>query len=680
MTISDSTTFEYAITPSNNIAFLLSSFLHHPYPQQQFIDPFSSLALLLDINNSSSSLLTNSSSIINNSTTRICDPSLINTPWSREVNGSSQYGICPDTYFSFATVLTFMIIYIITVILSAVGVFWKRKSSHVEARSPIYLSFTLCAAFFFIVGMTLRIVISRKLFPCGLLTICFFTFPAAVTLPTIFRLMRAYFMYKINLQKTKLFDSPTNLQNNTSTTNTDNANIELKQAIDNFTTETQNMEKTNNPQFFGQETDLVKRQERLSKVILKNHEYEPQVDTTTATGTTSNTVTDEDDESNFDTDNESLADVSTWNMSEYKEMADVKRELKKLKIFNFLVSIKFITVIYILSFLFGVLIWLIVGVTEEAIYNASTDPNKKRIFLQEGGILLFTHGCGMNTTTTIMISVESILFILLELVFLIFAFTADRDTWGIKRETIILIGIQLTSAILFVVAANIDFIASVTDNYFPYGFILWGYMFIEVIVCVTIPVIRSIIFDKNLKQQSAKSESGLEKVLKNRKMFKTLLDFARRSYCTESVLCWRDIQRYKKAKKSQRKKAVNHIVNAYMTIGAPLELNMPKIAFKRAEILDQVKQIESTGGKLPSDIFNSVQDHCLNDMADLFDRLKNSNKEISEFVKNHKKATSTNQTASNLDTSSTSSNLANPTTTLVNQQQSTVTFSDQMIV
>ncbi|EFC48244.1 predicted protein [Naegleria gruberi] len=647
---------QYAITPSNNIAALLIN----SYFQHSLMEPFSMLS-----DNSTLNFTTNN--------TKVCDSSLIGTPWIREMNVTSQYGLCNDTYFAFATCLAFMIVYIITVLLTGVGVFWKRKSSHVEARSPIYLAFTLCAAFFFIVGMTLRIVISRRLFPCGLLTICFFTFPAAVTLPTIFRLMRAYFMYKINLQKTKLFESPTNLQN-TSTTNTggDNTsgNIELKQAIDNFTIETQSG--TQQQQFFGQEDGIVKRQERLSRVIAKNHEYEPQLDS--INGTTSNTVTDDDDESNFDTDNDSQADVSTWNMSEYKDLADVQKELRKLKIFNFLISVKFITVIYILSFLFGVIIWLIVGVAEEAIYNTSTDPNKKRIFLNEGGILLFSHGCGMNTTTTIMISVESILFILLELVFLIFAFTADRDSWGIKRETMILIVIQLTSAILFVVAANIDFIASVTDAYFPYGFILWGYMFIEVIVCVTIPVIRSIIFDKKLAKNT-ESESGLEKVLKNRKMFKIVLEFARRSYCTESVLCWRDIQRFKKAKRSQRKKAVNHIVNAYMTVGAPLELNMPKITFKSAEILEQVKQIESTNGKIPTDIFKAVQDHCLNDMADLFDRLKNSNNVISDFVKNYKKAST--YTESKLDTSATSSNLVNSTSTLT-LMNPTVTFSDQV--
>ena len=58
-----------------------------------------------------------------NSSAFACDPILFNLGgWSREGNnGTIDYGLCPDTYISFALVLTFVIVYIISVIFSAIG-------------------------------------------------------------------------------------------------------------------------------------------------------------------------------------------------------------------------------------------------------------------------------------------------------------------------------------------------------------------------------------------------------------------------------------------------------------------------------------------------------------------------------------------------------------------------------
>ena len=141
-------------------------------------DLISRMMMLLDNN-------TNTTTTV--STNNSCDPSLMNTPWSRETNGTFLYGLCPDTWVSFSLCLAFLVIYVTTIGLSCIGAIWKRNSGHIKNRSLVYLLLTLGAGFVFIVGLVLRIIIGRKIFPCGLLTICFFTFPPAVTLPTIFR-------------------------------------------------------------------------------------------------------------------------------------------------------------------------------------------------------------------------------------------------------------------------------------------------------------------------------------------------------------------------------------------------------------------------------------------------------------------------------------------------------------
>ena len=146
--------------------------------------------------------------------------------------------------------------------------------------------------------------------------------------------------------------------------------------------------------------------------------------------------------------------------SDTKNIEDMKRETRKLKIMQFLVSYKFIIAVYILMFIFGILIWVVAGVVEEVSYNASTDPNKQRIFVSDGGIFVFDRGCAMTNNTTIIIGVEAILYIILEFICLVICFFADKDTWGIKRETMILIVFQIVLAIAFIIAGNLSIVAS----------------------------------------------------------------------------------------------------------------------------------------------------------------------------------------------------------------------------
>lgn len=354
---------------------------------------------------------------------------------------------------------------------------------------------------------------------------------------------------------------------------------------------------------------------------------------------TTNYYNDEYDTEMIMEDSESAVDLSTWNMSDYKDMSEMRSELRKLKIFNFLLSYKFICVVYALAFLFGIILWFVAGGIEEALYNHNSDSNnRKRIFLLDGGILVFDRGCGMSTNSILIIGLESIVYIIVEAVFLIITFFVDRDTWGIKKETIALILIQVLSAILFIILGTLEVVQSLVDYYVPYGFVLWGYMFLEIIVAVTLPLlyaIRSDIKEEEARQERLfdSKESGLEKILKNKKTFHLMLDFARRSFAPESVQCWRDIQRFKNSKRLNRKKAAMHILNAYLTLGAPLELNMPHIEEKRQELLSMIEKSE----KISPNLFVTIQDHCLNDMADLFERLKNLNKEIAEIVNKHRR-------------------------------------------
>ncbi|EFC47854.1 predicted protein [Naegleria gruberi] len=435
----------------------------------------------------------------------------------------------------------------------------------------------------------------------------------AIALPLIFRFMRAFFMYKINLTKTKLFES-----------NTIDSESKKHELVDQQLT-LESIESL--PPNSGAELVITKMDsfqvhgvnlQEVSNTIKGNNEHQQPVENSSyhSDGGSSNRTS---SASTDDLDNDTIS--TTWSAADVKDMASLKKEMRKLQIYNFLVSTKFMGTVYLCSFIFGFIIWAILGGIDEALNSNSNN----RIFVVESSMFEFRHGCSMTFYTVLTIGLEVVGYVILELIFLALCVKADKDTWGIKKESFIVTIVQLLSAILFIICGSIEVISELVDYYVPYGFFIWGYMYFELFMCCTIPVIRSIYFDYTKLNSNESNESNIEKVLKNKKMFKIMLDFARRSYCTESLQCWKDIQRYKRSTKN-RKKIANHILQVYLSINSPLELNIPKIEQCNSEITSQLTE------KPPANLFHKIQQHCLIDMTDLFERLKNSNTEFASFI------------------------------------------------
>ncbi|EFC45189.1 predicted protein [Naegleria gruberi] len=266
---------------------------------------------------------------------------------------------------------------------------------------------------------------------------------------------------------------------------------------------------------------------------------------------------------------------------------------------------------------------------EEGIY--SRDSSKPRVFLGDGGFFVSTRGCVINNSIVIILAVEAIFYIVVEIVFLVLSFITPRDTWFIKRETLVLITLQFLAIILFAICGFLDAIANFTDYFVPFGFVLMTYSFVEVIVCVLFPILVY----SNGKIKNGK-DSELEQFLMNKRTFTILLDFARRSYCPESVLCYRDIERYKLTSKKNRKKAALKITKTYLKTGSPLELNFPKLNQTFEEYSQIINNSNNNQSLLETSLFESIQLHCLDDMRDVFDRLKNQSKETRNILEQWK--------------------------------------------
>ena len=158
-------------------------------PLPSFFHSLSTLLLLQQQQNSS--LVTNNSTNINDT----CHPILFQLgSWSRESNPKLEYGLCPDSIVTPIFSGVFLFFYLLVVSFSFFGIFWKRKNGHIEFRNPMYLVMTLIASMILVVGMTLRFLIGRKIFPCGIYTLLFFVLPGIILLPTAFRCMRLFFM------------------------------------------------------------------------------------------------------------------------------------------------------------------------------------------------------------------------------------------------------------------------------------------------------------------------------------------------------------------------------------------------------------------------------------------------------------------------------------------------------
>jgi len=121
----------------------------------------------------------------------------------------------------------------------------------------------------------------------------------------------------------------------------------------------------------------------------------------------------------------------------------------------------------------------------------------------------------------------------------------------------------------------------------------------------------------------------LEKFLKNKKTYGMLLDFARRSYCMESVLCYKDIEKFKRSKPKMRNRMGLHIIKTYLKVHSPVQINLS------AALLSHVHEWEIVlSGSTPADykLFEEAQLHCLLDITDVFERLKASDKKVKELV------------------------------------------------
>ena len=204
---------------------------------------------------------------------------------------------------------------------------------------------------------------------------------------------------------------------------------------------------------------------------------------------------------------------------------------------------------------------------------------------------------------------------------------ANRDTFGIKKETLVYIVVQFVCLSLYVIMGALPIFSQLIDYFVPYVMIINVMIWLELIISVSLPVLYAINAD-NRKKNFTDRDGCIEQLLKNQKSLEIIQEFATRSYCVEGILAWKDIQFFKTLKSEKRKQALSNFINVYLKIGAPLELNVPNVKKLALELNEKLeKDVDTDKNPLAN-----IEMFCMVDLSDLIGRLAAENEYISNMI------------------------------------------------
>ncbi|KAL9657542.1 hypothetical protein ABK040_000969 [Willaertia magna] len=639
---------------------LLSSFSFHSVNSLLSIDSITSL--LTNVNNNS---------FVNETTEdTLCHPFLTtNTSSWYFVNRDSspnetvQYYMCKDTIgvpisvgFFYGTIIFFTISSIILLLM-------KRSSKYIKARSPIYLWCTIISTFIFHSAYAFRLIVGRRSYPCAIYSLSLFITSPFIFLPSFFRFFRAWLLYEINHIKTRVLGekrrvnamqeldymmelnnvpmTPRNGNDSVESNNNDSQQqvgfsevptiviAEHKHSV--MTNDSENNTETNNEVNNDSEKENKNSigEENNNNNNSKLNENEATTSSFSATTPRANAVNHLLSPSNTDFTFETFSDTA----SVVDFNIHFQKDIKKLKIFEFFASHKFIITIFLISAGFHFCLWAIFGGIEELVFKSKNDPNAFRIFIYDGGMFEFRRGCGMTTNFVIIIGIQGLFYLSLEVIAaVLLAIRADGDTWFIRKEAFIAAIVEIIFVLAFVISGQLHIINKLVDYILPNGLaFLIGTNF-EILITTFIPLCYSVYYDRREKLiREAASKTKLERLLYNKKTFIIFLEFARKSFCPESVLCWEDVQKYRRLKKSKRRIYARYILEKYLKTGeSPLELNISTNVARYQEMDSKIKDLNK---EMERGAFDYLELHCLRDMTDIYSRLLNDNEEISNLVK-----------------------------------------------
>ncbi|KAG2386740.1 hypothetical protein C9374_002484 [Naegleria lovaniensis] len=572
---------------------------------------------------------------------------------------------CPETIFVPLITSIFLFVYGLVIMACMIGLYKKRKSGHVQARTTSGMLFTLICNLLCVVSLGVRLIIGRENSPCLLYSIYFFIMPACVTTPTIMRMLRFFIQHQVSLIKLKSvskgFQQPYD-----DTSLAQDLNIDLESSI------ATSMKPSPSP---SSTTEKDQRAvERVEQFNTKSF---------TSTLVQSTKVVEISPPSQPQT---SLLKTGIEGIN--SSLPSSKKALFKMN--QLLSSHLFSSFILLSILLIHILIWFVMGVVENNFFENS------RFFMKDQSMFSL-YGClSSNSPNIVAVSMFLFYFILELIMGLILLLKTDRDLYNIKREALILIPIQFCVVVLFMVAVQFE-IFQYLERIIPMVMLFIFYSKCELFITIFLPICYALVHDYQRLEKSTTTslnipsgavgditegsnfthsiqpQSELEMLLANKESKEILLDYCRRSFCPENVLCYLDIQTYKalckkllvpspkkairmtsiadetpitQGKTCPKKQMALHIINTYLEKNSLNELNLPSnFTLLKEQLLVAINAHSEQ--EMPENLFDSLQCIVLQNMEDVYHRLIRSNvrfKEIGDefFPKNRHRLEPTN--------------------------------------
>nr|CAG4714556.1 unnamed protein product [Naegleria fowleri] len=374
------------------------------------------------------------------------------------------------------------------------------------------------------------------------------------------------------------------------------------------------------------------RQSQFDAIIMAEYRLEDE----------NNINNDEDDVRNTSTTNTDAESTTTaaaadtlaiFNESNDDGLSDyplTESSFRVLRMYRFIVSYKCVVFVYIILFFLHLILWIVLGAIDYAVAPSYVvNGISERLLTIEVAMFDFTRGCIISNNATYVMAALIVAYYIVELIVIVMTFFAEKDTWFMKMQVVL--------GIIYMVVSNLQIVKYLTDYFFSYANIPVIYSILEVFVTVKLPCVYAIASDYRKEKEkqrqlqlneSIQNTSVVELFLRNKKTFNILLDYARKSYCCESVLAWKDIQKFKKSKRKQRQKIGKYILKTYLDEDSPVQLNLP------SNLVDMIPEWDAQLklSKPEKKMFDLLQLHCVLDITDVFERLKASDKKVRDII------------------------------------------------
>jgi hypothetical protein len=214
-----------------------------------------------------------------------------------------------------------------------------------------------------------------------------------------------------------------------------------------------------------------------------------------------------------------------------------------------------------------------------------------------------------------------IFYALIIIVLLLLLISGVKETYGIRLESLGLTVMWVIALIPFTVLVNAPSYgipdARIELNYYPSGTSLFIGALIDIFITGTLPVILT--YTKKYSNAIHISTDEIRQTLENYSYRVKFKDYAMRSLCVESIIFWEEVQKFKRLTDHEdRETMIHHLYEKYMVHSSPFELNIQQSSILPIE--RAMQEYRANGTPIDDDVFTPLEEHCVEDMRDVFSR------------------------------------------------------------